>query len=429
MFVRRPTRLLAAVALAAGLLLAPAGVGDQPAAAKPHNPTNQQIDKAKKSKAAKAAEVGRLRGLVARANGEMSRLSHEAELAGELYHKAEADHQRAVDRAKRARDAVDAAHNKVADARTSVGEFARASYMQGSTIGSGFALLDSNGPTELIERAGMLQSAAAHHLATVDKYEVANVAVANAESEARAAEADAEEARQKAAEARRIAQDKVADARERLAELRQERLELKGQLVKAQAKLDGLVSARKAYIKWKKEQERKARERAARLARQRAEAERRAAAAAEARAAAAMSASWSAERGQAAVNEAMQWLGTPYAWGGGGPAGPSYGIPPDAGVLGFDCSGLTMRSWSQAGLLIEKYSGYQYGAGSVHPSMSDLMPGDLLFWSTNGGPSGIHHVAMYVGPGQMIEAPQSGDVVKVTAIRYDGFIGATRPGT
>ena len=69
-----------------------------------------------------------------------------------------------------------------------------------------------------------------------------------------------------------------------------------------------------------------------------------------------------------------------------------------------------------------------YQAGSYHPSIDNLRPGDLLFWSDTGRRADIHHVAMYVGHGQMIEAPYSGGVVQYNSIyAYSGYFGATRP--
>ena len=57
------------------------------------------------------------------------------------------------------------------------------------------------------------------------------------------------------------------------------------------------------------------------------------------------------------------------------------------------------------------------------------MPGDLVFWAYNtGDPGTIHHVAIYLGGGRVVQAPQSGDVVKISWMWYDGYIGAARPG-
>jgi len=98
-------------------------------------------------------------------------------------------------------------------------------------------------------------------------------------------------------------------------------------------------------------------------------------------------------------------------------------------VIGFDCSGLTLYAWG-AYMNLDHYAASQYWqAGSYHPSTSNLMPGDLVFWSSNGSQSGIHHVAIYEGGGMVIQAPQSGEVIQETPLdQVDwGYFGATRP--
>jgi len=142
-------------------------------------------------------------------------------------------------------------------------------------------------------------------------------------------------------------------------------------------------------------------------------------------------------RGQRVVQAALAWLGTTYAWGGGTPNGPSRGIR-DYGVadsfgdynkIGFDCSGLTLYAWAQVGVYLPHYSAYQFFSGQ-HVSSSDLQPGDLVFYANNtSDPTTIHHVAIYMGDGQMVEAQQSGTYVKISPMRWSGYIGATRPST
>lgn len=132
---------------------------------------------------------------------------------------------------------------------------------------------------------------------------------------------------------------------------------------------------------------------------------------------------------QKAIAAGKRWLGTPYAWGGGGPAGPSAGTAPDRGVTGFDCSSLVQHAYAQAGITLPRTSSQQYAAGS-HTPVDQAQPGDLLFWSdSSGDPEAIHHVALYVGNNQMLEAPQSGDVVKLSQVRSKNLVAnATRPG-
>jgi len=116
----------------------------------------------------------------------------------------------------------------------------------------------------------------------------------------------------------------------------------------------------------------------------------------------------------ATINAARTRLGSPYVWGATGPST-------------FDCSGLTQWSYATAGVNLPRTSREQWFVGP-HPSLDQLQPGDLLFWATNtADPSTIHHVALYIGGGYMIEAPHTGAVVHITAVYLDGYIGATRP--
>ncbi len=98
---------------------------------------------------------------------------------------------------------------------------------------------------------------------------------------------------------------------------------------------------------------------------------------------------------------------------------------PRAGTSGgFDCSGLVQWSFAQAGISLPRTSGAQYAA-TTHIPLADIEPGDLLFY----GADGSEHVALYIGGGSMIEAPFTGAVVWVTAVRTgDGFAGVGRVG-
>ena len=109
-----------------------------------------------------------------------------------------------------------------------------------------------------------------------------------------------------------------------------------------------------------------------------------------------------------AIATAMTYLGVPYVWGG-----ESYG--------GVDCSGLTMLAWESAGVDLPHLSRAQYGYGT-HVSLGDMEAGDLIFWSSDGTQSGIYHVAMYLGDGEMIEAPTFGVPVRVIGVYSWGSI-------
>jgi cell wall-associated NlpC family hydrolase len=109
------------------------------------------------------------------------------------------------------------------------------------------------------------------------------------------------------------------------------------------------------------------------------------------------------------VGIAMQYLGVPYVWGGASPSG-------------FDCSGFVMYVFAQVGISLPHYTVAQYNyPNSVSVPRSELEPGDLVFFA------GLGHVGIYVGNGQFIHAPHTGDVVRIDSLsegwyssEYDG---------
>ena len=110
--------------------------------------------------------------------------------------------------------------------------------------------------------------------------------------------------------------------------------------------------------------------------------------------------------GAAAVNAAMSRLGAPYVWGSAGPTT-------------FDCSGLVVWSFAQAGISLPHYSYGQMAMGAP-VAASDLQPGDLVFFY------GGSHVGIYIGGGQFIHAPHTGTVVQVTSLGSYGLTAARR---
>ncbi|MFU8851753.1 NlpC/P60 family protein [Micromonospora sp. SL1-18] len=117
----------------------------------------------------------------------------------------------------------------------------------------------------------------------------------------------------------------------------------------------------------------------------------------------------------AAVRYALAQLGDPYLWGAEGPNR-------------FDCSGLVLASYRAAGYHgLPRVSRDQYFATrsrTVDPNA--LLPGDLLFFASGSSWTTIHHVAMYIGNGKMVEAPRTGDVVKISVVRWSRLYAATR---
>ena len=116
------------------------------------------------------------------------------------------------------------------------------------------------------------------------------------------------------------------------------------------------------------------------------------------------------------IKRGQSQIGVPYSWGGGTASGPSRGIDDGANTVGFDCSGLVMYAFAGAGVKIPHYSGSQYTAGRQVPS-AQMRRGDVIFY----GPNGSQHEALYLGNGQMLEAPYTGSDVHISAVRTSGM--------
>jgi cell wall-associated NlpC family hydrolase len=108
-----------------------------------------------------------------------------------------------------------------------------------------------------------------------------------------------------------------------------------------------------------------------------------------------------------ALRYALTKVGDPYVWAAAGP---------DA----FDCSGLVVWAYAQEGISLPHYTGDLWNEGE-HVSENDLQPGDLVFFYAD-----ISHVGIYIGDGLMVDAPQTGEDVKVQPISQDPYVGAVR---
>ncbi|MEY9946356.1 C40 family peptidase [Kitasatospora sp. GAS1066B] len=108
-----------------------------------------------------------------------------------------------------------------------------------------------------------------------------------------------------------------------------------------------------------------------------------------------------------AIAFALAQLGKPYVWGGNGPSG-------------YDCSGLVQQAYRRAGIDLPRVADDQYAA-TTPISADQLRRGDLLFWSDSGRASGIHHVAIYLGDDQYVEAPRPGRGVRISTLNAGYF--------
>ncbi|WP_439380433.1 NlpC/P60 family protein [Amycolatopsis lexingtonensis] len=428
--VPRARRGLTVSALTLVILFGAGGTG-LAAPPPPPNPSDSELNNSKADANAKAGEVGRLTNQLAQAEQKLSQLQDDVELKQEEANKALVDLQAAQDAAaqaendaKAARTEADAAAAAIEKARNDLKTFAAASFQQGSTVGSLSAYLSADSPKDMLARAQLLDAVGGDRLNALDRLQQAQTAKSNKDSAARKA---AEIAQQKqdaareaktsadSAQARAIsAQDSQATQNTRL---EKDKSDVEQQLYAAQAKVSGLQGQRQRYQDWLAQKQREDEERARQAA--------LGSSGGGGRPASKPAAGPAGSSIEAVIARALSKIGLPYAWGGGNASGPTRGIR-DGGVadrygdynkIGFDCSGLMIYAF--AGVKgLPHYSGYQYTAGRRVP-LSQMRRGDMLFW---GGAGGIHHVALYLGGGQMVEAPQSGLRVRIAPVRYGGIM-------
>jgi len=465
----RRTVAMAAVAAVAGSLLfaQPSFAIPKPTAPTPPSPpkvqvSQGQVDSARGQKDALAAAVGQLSGEIAAAKIQLQQLQGKAELAEQKYTLALSQWQAAQAAAVRAEQAVQAARLEVERAHARFVQYVQAMYMSGGVDGTAGSLLTAQDPSTLLAQSSLEAYQQQHKADAIGAMEAATVAKSNADAHAKLAEAAAQKAKAKADTERKAAEAAVVAEQQQKAMLEDTMASKQTELDQKQAELDRLTYGRsqtlaylskkhqydaaqqqyqadmRQYNRWKAEQARR------RAERQREREQRHHHGTSGGGGVPCCSGgggpapgggSWTAAKGRAAAHRALSELGMPYAWAGGNAYGPTYGVCVggdawnDCHKIGFDCSGLAMYAWG--GTWWPHYAASQYTqVGHLHPSASNLMPGDLIFWSSNGAISGIHHVAIYIGGGQMVEAPYSGAYVQIASIwEYGGFFGATRPQT
>jgi cell wall-associated NlpC family hydrolase len=437
--VNRPRQRVRALACIVSTLLAVSvlTVPLSAEAAPPPNPSDQQITAAQAAKNDLGAQVGQLSAQVTALQTKLNQLRASAELAEQKVAQAIEKLQKAQQAADLAQTEVKQAQSDVVAARQDLSDFIRSTYMLGPAIGTTAVLLTATDPDSVLQHGSYVHYAAEHQLTAIGTMNRATIAKSNADAAARGAvqvqagaEAAAETAKTNADAAARAAAQQTAAVSASLASSQQ-------QLQSAQANLATLNNQRAAYDAYQAQQA------AILLAQQQAAA---AAAAAAARNGAGngngnsvpvapSNGHWTAAIGQTAVNRAMAYMNWPYSFAAGNFNGPTYGVAVDfdsrndAHVYGFDCSGLSLYAWAPY-IHMDHYAATQYyQAGSVHPSVANLMPGDLVFWSDDGTVPGIGHVAIYIGNGNVVQAPFSGAFIEVTPLDRveSGYFGATRP--
>jgi cell wall-associated NlpC family hydrolase len=393
---RRGRRLgaLSFATLAATALLADSSRADP-------SPSARDLAKSTKQVRDRAADVGRINAALALADGRLDDLNDEAELAIERFNGARArldqtghDYQAALGRSAQAR-------TRLGQTRRELAVFAARAYRSDNSYPSMAAVLGGRGgPAGFLERASFMQVLANRKNFAVEQERAAHGIADLFEKQSRRALGAQRDATRAASAAREAATAAVARQRASVKQIQQRKAALTAALGRARARAAGLRRARDAAL-------------APRITSDAPQVAR--------------ALPKGSALGSVAARAALKWLGTPYSWGGGTPAGPSLGIAQGAHTVGFDCSGLVTYAWARAGIPLTHYATAQYNSGP-HPARNQLRPGDLVFFAHNpANPGTIHHVGIYVGNGQMVEAPFTGARVRVSSAFRPDYAGATRP--
>jgi cell wall-associated NlpC family hydrolase len=407
--VRRVVGVVAGCGLlaATGLSAAP----PQPALASGPVPSAGQVQAAQNKVSQRAAALGQQNAQVAAANAQLTDLQDQAEILTEDYDKAMVAQQLA-------QKAYTAAVNKLAAAkaaqetsRQAVGALAANEYETEGGFDPMAAMLgDAHGVTAYLNQMGLGQVFTSRRTDILARNNADSVVARVFRTQASSALKQRKAAAQQAARLKTAIQAAVAQQLTVVKQTKSVASQLSSRLNSARNHANHLANQRAQAL---------AAEAAAAAAKAAAAARR--AAASEASSGPAPSApeftgsAAGSSQGDIAADFAISQIGKPYQWGAIGPST-------------YDCSGLAMIAWQHAGVSLLHYTGDQWVEG-VHVPLSDLQRGDLVFYATNNAdPSTIHHVGIYIGGGNMVDAPYTGVDVRIDSIYQPGVpIGAVRP--
>jgi cell wall-associated NlpC family hydrolase len=374
-------------------------------------PSAGQVQAAQNQVNARAAALGQQEEKLAAANARLTDLQTQAEVLTEQYDKTVVAEQQAAAAYSTAVKRLAGAEQAQKSSRREVAGLAANEYETEGGFDPIAAMLgDAHGVQAYLNQVGLGQVFASRRTDILARNQAGSVVAGVFRAQAASSLKARKAAMQRAAQLKAQIQAAVAAQGAAVKATQSLTSKLSGDLVHAKAHEQALASARQAAL-------------AAEAA---AAAERAAAAARAAQASAGPSGggapiSWSgggaggSEPGNIAADWALTQLGRPYQWGAAGP-------------YTYDCSGLTMVAWAHAGVSMLHYTGYQWVEGA-HVPLDQLARGDLLFYATNNAdPSTIHHVGIYIGGGEMVDAPYTGVDVRIDSIYAPGVpIGAVRP--
>ncbi|MET9806933.1 C40 family peptidase [Streptomyces halstedii] len=297
-------------------------------------------------------------------------LYQEAEKAGERYNGTAEELKKRTAEAKTLNTRLAAARAALTGARQDAGRLARAQYQGRTDFSLYLRLLLAPDPQRALDQSHVIARAQAGSTATVDRLSGAEEHAEDLAAKARAALARQRELTKREKEQRDTVQARMRDVEAMLASLSEEQLagvtELEGR--NTAAAQDALVAS----------------------------------------GALSTTPRTPSEQGGEAVRYAVEQIGKPYVWGAEGPES-------------YDCSGLTSTAWAAAGRAIPRTSQEQWRR-LPHVPVSALRPGDLVVYFPE-----ATHVALYIGDGQVVQAPRPGTEVKVSPVASNPLLGAVRP--
>ena len=376
-------------------------------------PSKRTVNEARAKAQAARGQVAALQTKIAASSAKLVTLGANLSDASELYNGAVYQEQQAKQKSDAAASEAAAADQKAAATATELNRFASAAYRSGGDIARVSSMLSANGPQDLIDQASTIDVLGDRQSTALRRVNVARAAALVLKGQAAQALADQQAATDQVKTSRDKAQGLVDEQQRQANELTAQQGQLRAQVALLSSRSERLAAQRTAGL-------------AARAAAEAAE---------DAESGTGDGGNLDIPRGillgmpvnvpegrqrgtkvgaAKSVAYARAQIGKPYLWAADGPAS-------------FDCSGLTMMAWRQSDVSLPHWSVAQYATGKKI-SLANIRPGDMVFFATDLTEyRSIHHVGLYIGNGQMIEAPFTGSFVRVSSINRASLFGASRP--
>jgi len=376
-------------------------------------PSKRTVNEARAKAQAARGRVAALQTKISVSSAKLVTLGANLADASELYNGAVYQEQQAKQKSDAAASEAAAADQKAAATATELNRFASAAYRSGGDIARVSSMLSANGPQDLIDQASTINVLGDRQSSALRRVNVARAAALVLKGQAAQALADQQAATDQVKTSRDKAQGLVDEQQRQANELSAQQGQLRAQVALLSSRSERLAAQRTAGL-------------AARAAAEAAEA---------AESGTGDGGNLDIPRGillgmpvnvpegrqrgtkvgaAKAVAYARAQIGKPYLWAADGPES-------------FDCSGLVLMAWGQSGVSLPHWSVAQYATGKKI-SLANIRPGDMVFFATDLTEyRSIHHVGLYIGNGQMIEAPFTGSFVRVSSINRASLFGASRP--